>query len=138
MDSTVIEDEFASIASRGDKRDKSLVDFDGFCILMERLETLGERRSVFESKSAPEQVIRTSFSSGGGTSRRYSVSHTDLSGDLSELGDDSDDVVVPEELVREFEALEVLSKTAGGHHRKGERGVSVAAVLLWENIQVRK
>ena len=135
LDAAVIEEEFKTIASSNSQNSSSyqfrppLLDFEGFCLLMERLETLGERRSVTQEDVLEELPIRT-------RSRRYSVSTMDLPGELAPLPDDSDDMMVPEELIDGYHALEIISNTVDGKHQTGHKGVSLAAILLWDNLQV--
>lgn len=142
LDAAVVEEEFKVIAGGvpNASRDDTLspvVDFDGFCLLMERLETLGERQSlndpkhvVIESPSPPQSQSRSQS-----RRRRYSVSTMDMPGELAPLPDDGDDVMVPEELVTEYETLRELTKTVKGTHPQDGSGVSQAAILIWENIQ---
>jgi hypothetical protein len=153
LDAVVIEEEFVTIASYTDivynKFQAPLIGFEGFCVLMERLETLGERRSVFEvshahttppynNSSSSSSSSSSSVSSGSGRRRRYSVSAVDLTSDMSPLPENLDegDAGVPKELVEGYQTLIAVTKTAGGHHAAGEEGVSLAAILLWDNIQV--
>ena len=105
---------------------------------------LGERRSVLleeERRPNPDDIdsgFRPSV-----TKRRYSVSNIDLTSEvnLSNVhspggggggGAADDDVVVPEELVTAFESLAAVTRSAGG----GGEGLSTAAILQWDNIQV--
>mmetsp|Transcript_6222 Transcript_6222/g.10169 ORF Transcript_6222/g.10169 Transcript_6222/m.10169 type:complete len:750 (-) Transcript_6222:94-2343(-) len=139
LDAAVVEEEFKVIAGGilDASRDDSLspvIDFDGFCVLMERLETLGERQSLVEPKHVVTELPSLQ-SQPQSQRRRYSVSTMDLPGELAPLPDDGDVVMVPEELVTEYETLRELTKTVKGTHPQDEAGVSQAAILLWENIQ---
>lgn len=128
LDHAIIEEEFIAIASRSPPAPSlsnsrtPLIHFEGFCVLMERLETLGERRTVFVDmgKAREEGAVSGEEGSDGnedgdedddedgdgeerpslmrGRSRRYSVSRSnfDLSSQESLQAVEEDDGEVRE------------------------------------------
>ena len=143
LDASLIEEEFEMIASPSDvgynKFKSPLINFEGFCVLMERLETLGDRRSVIVREN--DQPSGVGVSKRPHPTRRYSLSNIDLTSDenlIATAQENPEDINIPQELVEAYENLvEITQSICETHHHTGSsKGVSVSAILQWSNIQV--